>query len=64
MTVGEFFRYKGMDFPLESFKMKLRAMKPQYQEWSRPRKYRVEDLEAAYQEMCKNSLCIRKKTML
>ena len=64
MTVGEFFRHKGMDFPVESFKVKLRELKPEHLEGTRPWKYRVADLEAAYQEMCKNSLCMRKKTML
>lgn len=59
MTVGEFFRAKGMDFPVESFKLKLRALRPEHLQGSRPWKYRLEDLERAYDEMRKNSLCMR-----
>jgi hypothetical protein len=61
MTVGEFFREKEMDFPMESFKQRLRAMKPEYLAWSRPRKYRVEDLERAYQYLSEHSLIMRQQ---
>ena len=63
LTVGEFFREKGMDFPMESFKVKLRAMNPEHLEGSRPWKYRREDLEQAYQEMGEHSLFMRKKLL-
>lgn len=62
-TIGEFFRDKGADFPMESFKIRLRAMKPEHLEGSKPYKYRREDLEQAYTLMCEHSLFMRKKTM-
>ena len=63
MSVGEFFRAKGMDFPVESFKMILRRLKPEHLPGSRPWKYHQKDLERAYDEMCKSSLCMRKKML-
>lgn len=62
-TIGEFFRDMGADFPMESFKIRLRAMKPEHMEGSKPYKYRREDLETAYREMCEHSLFMRKRTM-
>ena len=61
MTVGEFFYDKGADFPVESFKIKLRALKAEHLQGSRPWRYRREDLELAYDRMCEHSLCMRKK---
>lgn len=63
MTVGEYFRAKGADFPVESFKIVLRKLKPEHLLGSRPWKYRREDLEQAYALMCEHSLFMRKKTM-
>ena len=63
LTVGEFFREKGADFPMETFKTKLRSLKPEHLTGSRPWKYRREDLEQAYIQMCEHSLFMRKKTM-
>lgn len=63
MSVGEFFRDKGGDFLLETFKMHLRKLKPEHLMGSRPWKYHREDLERAYDELCKNSACMRRKTM-
>ena len=60
-TVGEFFRDKGADFPIESFKTKLRAMNPEHLMGSRPWKYRREDLEQAYIQMCEHSLFTRRR---
>ena len=62
-TVGEFFRDMGGDFPMESFKVRLRALKPEHLEGSKPWKYRRGDLEQAYREMCEHSLFMRKRTM-
>lgn len=63
LTIGEYFREHGADFPMESFKMQLRALKPEHLIGSRPWKYHKEDLDVAYDKMCKTSLCMRKKTM-
>lgn len=48
---------------METFKTKLRAMKPEHLTGSRPWKYRREDLELAYIQMCEHSLFMRKKTL-
>ena len=63
MTVGEYFREMGMDFPVESFKIKLRAMRPEHLEGSRPHKYRREDLDRAYQAMVEGSPYMRRRMM-
>ena len=63
LTVGEFFREKGADFPMETFKTKLRSLKPEHLLGSRPWKYQREDLEKAYQAMCEHSLCMRKRML-
>lgn len=63
MTVGEYFREHGMDFPIESFKTKLCALKPEHLIGSRPWKYHKEDLDIAYDKMCETSLYMRKRTM-
>lgn len=60
-TVGEFFRDKGADFPIESFKTQLRSLKPEHLMGSRPWKYRREDLERAYAQMCEHSLFTRRR---
>lgn len=63
LTVGEYFRERGMDFPIETFKTKLRALKPEHLAGSRPWKYHKEDLDTAYDKMCETSACMRKRTM-
>lgn len=63
MSVGEFFRAKGADFPVESFKIVLRKLKPEHLPGSRPHKYHPEDLEAAYKAMCEKSPYMRRKLM-
>lgn len=62
-TIGEFFRDKGGDFPVESFKIVLRKLKPEHMPGSRPWKYHLEDLEAAYKAMCEKSAYMRRKLM-
>ena len=61
MTFGEFFRARGMDFPMESLKIAARELKIPHLEGSRPYRYRVEDLERAYDRMCEHSLYMRWK---
>ena len=63
MTVGEYFRLMGMDFPVESFKIKLRTLKPEHLEGSRPHKYRREDLDRAYRAMVEGSPYMRRRMM-
>ena len=63
MTVGEYFRENGMDFPIESLKIKLREMKVDHLPGSRPWKYRREDLDRAYGRMCEKSRYMRWKMM-
>ena len=63
LTIGEYFRKKGMDFPVESFKIYARKMKIPHKEGSRPYKYREDDLERVYEEMCRNSLYMRWKML-
>ena len=59
MTVGEYFREKGMDFPVETFKAAVRRMGCPHEIGSWPYKYKREDLDRAYEYMKERSIIMR-----
>ena len=59
MTLGEYFRLKGMQFPMESFRLWVRRLKCPHVPGSRPYRYNREDLDRAFAEMARRSLYLR-----
>ena len=59
MTLGEYFRLRGMDFPMETFRLWVRRLKIPHVPGSRPYRYAKEDLDRAYAEMARRSHYLR-----
>ena len=59
MTVGEYFRENGMDFPVETFKAAVRMLRCPHEIGSWPYKYRKEDLDRAYEYTKDHSIVMR-----
>ena len=59
MTLGEYYRLRGANFSLETFKLYVRRMKIPHIPETWPYKYNREDLDRVYVELSKRSLYLR-----